>query len=70
MPVFNVQVFQSFHLHRRIVVRVEAEDMDAAIEKQAESDAPAYDDPGWWESLILENEEVTEPEPRGSREPG
>ena len=64
MPKFKVQVFQSFNVHRRIIVEVEATDLDAAIEKQADSDAPSYDDPRWWESRSLENEEVTEP--RGS----
>lgn len=58
MRKFNVQVVQDYLVRREITVAVEAASMDAALDFQAASDAPAYDDPRWKETRSLQHEGV------------
>ncbi|WP_263588850.1 hypothetical protein [Sphingopyxis sp. GC21] len=60
MTSHDIRIIQVFRVEREIVVKVRAADAQAAIDLQSESDAPAFDDPGWRSSWTLENEEVVE----------
>lgn len=60
MPKHRIRIIQVTRVERSIVVDVEADSIEAAIEAQAESEAPSLDD-SRWETISdsLENEEVT-----------
>lgn len=55
----NIRIVQVFRVEREIVISVEAQNLQMAIDKQSESEAPALDDPRWRSSWTLENEEVS-----------
>ena len=59
MATFPVEIVQTYRVERRIIVDVEADDLQAALDKQAEEAAPDYDDKGWIESCDLQNEDVS-----------
>ena len=56
MTIHNIRVVQTFRVVREIVVSADAPDIQAAIDMQSETDAPAFDDPRWRSSWTLENE--------------
>ncbi len=58
MTTYPIKIIQVFRVEREIIVDVEAESEDDAVELQQEEDAPSVDDPGWKSPWTLENEEV------------
>lgn len=58
MTSHDIRIVQVFRVEREIIIAVKALDVKTAVEKQSESDAPAFDDPRWRSSWTLENEEV------------
>ena len=58
MKLHRISIVQIFRVERVITVTVDAPDIQSAIDKQSESDAPAFSDPGWRDSWSLENEHV------------
>jgi hypothetical protein len=59
MATHKVRITQVSRVERSIVVDVEADSIEEAIEMQQESDAPPLDDPRWTiDSSDLKNEEV------------
>lgn len=72
MPVFSIKVTQLLKVHRSIVVSVEAATLEAALEAQANEDAPD-NDAGWSEDhSTLENEDVShagDPQPEPTLDP-
>jgi hypothetical protein len=56
---FTVVVTQVYRVERTILVEVEAEDEESAIEQQRQEDAPDFDHPGWRSGWDLQNETVT-----------
>ncbi|UWU26003.1 hypothetical protein N2601_32255 (plasmid) [Rhizobium sp. CB3060] len=56
---FTVMVTQVYRVERTILVEVEAEDEESAIEQQSQEAAPDFDDPGWKSGWSLENEAVS-----------
>jgi len=58
MPKHKLLIVQVLRVERHIVVDVEADTLDAAIECQENDDAPPYEDPGWVGRVDLENETV------------
>jgi len=56
MTAHSLQIVQVFRVERTIILSVEAPDEQAAIDRQSEGDAPAFDDPRWRASWTLENE--------------
>lgn len=63
MATFPVEIVQVYRATRRIVVGVEAEDLESAVEEQAANDAPAFDDPRWRTGWELQNEDVADAPP-------
>lgn len=61
MTPHQVRIVQVFRVERQIIVAIDAPDIQTAIDIQAESEAPGFDDPGWQSSWTLENEAVVEP---------
>lgn len=61
MALFNVRIIQNYHVHRRIVVPVEADDLESAIEQQSSDEAPDFDDPRWLTGWDLDDENVVDP---------
>ncbi|SNS68808.1 hypothetical protein SAMN06295912_11286 [Sphingomonas laterariae] len=59
MKSYQLRIAQVFRVEREMVVAVEAADLQAAIDLQSESDAPAFDDPSWRSTWSLESEEVS-----------
>ena len=53
-----VRIVQGFSVRREIVVEVEADSLDAALDRQAESDAPDFDDPRWRSKWSLRTEDI------------
>jgi len=47
MPTFNVRVRQVLRVDRFIILAIEADSLEDAIDLQSESDAPGEDDPRW-----------------------
>lgn len=62
MTVHSLRIVQVFRVERTIILAVEAPDEQAAIDRQIEGDAPAFDDSGWRAIWTLENE-LVEPAP-------
>jgi len=64
MSRHRVRIVQGLSVRREIVVEVEveveveADSLDAALDKQAESDAPDFDDPRWQSKWSLRTEDV------------
>lgn len=59
MPKFNIKVYRGYQVRQSAVIEVEAETLDAAIEQQESSDAPAQDDPCWHTEWTLMDEDVS-----------
>ena len=60
MAMHKLRIVQVGRVEREIVIEVEAESVEDAVEKQQESDAPPLDDPRWKLTVNeLMNEEVT-----------
>lgn len=59
MPKHKVEVIQVFKMTRSVVVEIEAETLDDALELASdEYPLPQFDDARWGEIISLENEEV------------
>ena len=58
MTGHDIRIVQVFRVEREIVVKVDAADLQAAIDLQSESEAPDFDDPRWRSSWTLQNEDV------------
>lgn len=58
---FTVVVSQVYRVERTILVEVDAEDEESAIEQQSLEAAPNFDDPGWKSEWDLQNEDVSAP---------
>jgi hypothetical protein len=63
MPEFDLIVIQNFKVRRVALVRVSADTVVEAIEKQGESDSPSFTSTDWKSVWMLENEEII-PTPR------
>lgn len=60
MPMHKVRITQVTRVERSILVDVEADTIEDAVEKQEGADAPSLTDPRWTvDRDDLENEEVT-----------
>jgi hypothetical protein len=61
MQKFKVKIVQVFKATREVVVDVEAEDMERAVEalESGDLDGPSFDDPRWKTGWDLQNEEIT-----------
>lgn len=60
MGTFKVEVTHIGRYERRVVVEVEAESLDEAVERveSGDVDAPAFDDPRWTTGYDIQNEQV------------
>ena len=59
MPMHSVRITQTTRVERSIVIEVEADTIEDAIEKQGKADAPALSDPRWTTDRDeLQNEDV------------
>ncbi len=61
MPVFDVEVIQTYTVLRKIVVPVEADNIDHAVEQQAQDPAPSFNDLRWSAHWTLITEECCRP---------
>jgi hypothetical protein len=63
MPKFQVHIYQGYRVERSICIEVEAEDLESAIEEQAATEAPSFDDPRWLTGWDLQTEDVSAASP-------
>lgn len=70
MPLHRLIVTQVYRTERRIVVEVEADTLEDAVDQQQQEDAPAYGNPSWRETVNLQSEEVDPSSPAEERAQG
>ena len=58
MAEFDLIVVQTFKVRRAAAVRVTADTVEEAIEKQRESDSPSFTSTDWKSVWMLENEDI------------
>jgi hypothetical protein len=58
MAKFNVRVRQVYRVEREIIVTIEADTPEEALEDQAANESPDFNHPDWRTGWELENEEV------------